>query len=159
MATESIERFIDARAWRGNIPIENLYTVGIAGERFFREIKDNGRFLGTHCPTCDLTFVPPRIYCENCFAKLDEWVEIGTQGTVYTFTVLYEAPDGSRLEDPEIVALVELDGADGGIVHRLGEVAPEEVEIGLRVEAVFKPKSKREGSILDIEHFRPVKGA
>ena len=30
-----------------------------------------------------------------------------------------------------------------------------EVEIGMTVEAVFKAKGEREGSILDIEYFRP----
>jgi uncharacterized OB-fold protein len=38
----------------------------------------------------------------------------------------------------------------------MGEVAPEDVEIGMQVEAVFKPKNERSGSILDVEYFRPV---
>jgi hypothetical protein len=49
-----------------------------------------------------------------------------------------------------------LDGGDGGLVHRLGEVAPDELEIGMRVEAVFKPRAEREGSINDIRYFRPL---
>ncbi len=54
------------------------------------------------------------------------------------------------------MAFVKLDGSDGGLVHRLGEVSPDEVEIGMTVEAVFKAKGKREGSILDIEYFKPA---
>jgi uncharacterized OB-fold protein len=44
---------------------------------------------------------------------------------------------------------------DGGIIHRLGDVNHEEITIGMTIEAVFKPKNKRQGSILDIQHFRP----
>ena len=153
---ERIGELSEARAWPGSMLITSRYTVGIAGERFFREIKDNARFLGTHCPNCDITYVPPRLYCERCLAKLDDWVEVKPTGTVHTYTVLHLALDGSPLEKPEILAFVMLDGSDGGLVHRLGEVTPDEVTIGMRVEAVFKPEAKRKGSILDIEYFRAV---
>jgi hypothetical protein len=155
MPLDPITHATQARVWFGEIPIESLYTMGIAGERFFREIKDRGRLVGTHCSECDITYVPPRLYCERCFAQLGDWVEVGTQGRVCTYTLLHTALDGSRLEEPEIIAFVQLDGADGGLIHRLGEVAPDQVEIGLRVEAVFKEKAERAGSILDIEYFRP----
>ncbi|HID87902.1 MAG TPA: Zn-ribbon domain-containing OB-fold protein [Anaerolineae bacterium] len=156
MPLEPISHATEARACFGEIPIESLYTVGIAGERFFREIEERARFVGTRCEACDITYVPPRLYCERCFAQLDDWVEVGIQGRVYTYTILHLALDGSRLEEPAIVAFVQLDGADGGLVHRLGEVEPDQVEIGMRVEAVFKPEAEREGSILDIKWFRPL---
>ena len=38
----------------------------------------------------------------------------------------------------------------------MGEIDPEDVHIGLEVEPVFKDAAEREGSILDIEYFRPV---
>ncbi|MGQ9492386.1 MAG: Zn-ribbon domain-containing OB-fold protein [Anaerolineae bacterium] len=153
---EKIDKNIEARVWCGEIPIQGRYTCGLAGEKFFREIMDNARFVGTHCPECDYTYVPPTIYCERCFAKLDEWVEVGPEGTVQSFTVLLIAPDGSPLEEPEILGLIQLDGADSVLVHRLGKVGLDELAIGMRVKAVFKPKKEREGSILDIVHFVPV---
>jgi uncharacterized OB-fold protein len=153
---KKVDKLGKAISWHGNIPIESRYTVGIAGERFFREVKDNARFLGTRCPNCDLTYVPPMMYCERCFTRLEEWVEVASKGTVHTYTVLYIDLDGSPLAESEIMAFVKLDGSDGGMVHRLSEVRPDEVEIGMRVEAVFKAKDEREGSILDIEYFKPA---
>ena len=44
---------------------------------------------------------------------------------------------------------------DGGLVHRI-DADPDELFIGMPMKALLKPKSKREGSILDIEGFRPV---
>ena len=153
---EKVDKLGKAIPWYGNIPIESRYTVGIAGERFFREVKDNARFLGTRCPHCDLTYVPPMVYCERCFTRLEAWVKVASRGTVHTYTVLHIDLEGSPLAEPEIMAFVKLDGSDGGLVHRLGQVSPDEVEIGMTVEAVFKARGEREGSILDIEYFRPA---
>jgi uncharacterized OB-fold protein len=47
---------------------------------------------------------------------------------------------------------VRFPSAHGGLVHKVkGEVA-----IGDKVRVVFKEKSKRTGSILDIEHFEKI---
>lgn len=141
-------------AWIGELPVTNRYTYGLAGERFFRSLKDDGRILGTHCPNCDHTYVPAAIFCERCLRKLDEWVDVGTTGDIVSFTFLHVDLDGSRLAKPEMVAFISF--GDGGLIHLLGEIEPDQVEIGLMVEAVLKPKSRRTGSILDIRYFKPA---
>ncbi|MGB5932674.1 MAG: OB-fold domain-containing protein, partial [Anaerolineae bacterium] len=73
-----------------------------------------------------------------------------------TYTILNVDLDGNPLQEPKIVALVNIDGTYGGLLHFLGEVELDELYIGLPVEAVFKPKKEREGSILDIKYFRPL---
>lgn len=142
-------------AWLGDLPVSSRYTFGIAGERFFRAIKDEGKIMGATCEVCDVTYVPARVFCERCMSELDQWIDVGTQGEVYTFTLLFEDRDGIPLEEPEIVAFIQL--GDGGLIHRLAEVEPDGVEFGMPVEAVFKAKKDREGAITDITHFRPVK--
>ena len=141
-------------AMHGNLPVTNRYTYGLAGERFFRTIMNDGRILGTRCPHCEIIYVPAVAFCERCLAELDEWVDVGTTGEVHTFTFLYDNYDGTPRQTPEVVAFVHL--GDGGLVHRLGEVELQDVEMGMIVEAIFKPKSERTGSILDIDYFRPV---
>jgi uncharacterized OB-fold protein len=140
-------------AWSGNLPVTSRYTFGLAGERFFRAIKDKGVIFGTECSKCERTYVPATLFCERCLGKLDQWVDVGTVGKVHTFTLLYSNGDGSPRDTPEIVAFVSL--GDGGLVHRLGGIKPEDVEIEMEVEAVFKEKEDREGSILDIVYFKP----
>lgn len=153
---EKVDKLHHATAWRGDIPITNRYTAGIAGERFFREIKDNARIVGTYCENCELVYVPATMFCERCFAQLDEWVEVDTRGTVFTYTVLFRDLDDQPLDTPALLAYVKLEGSTGGLVHYLGEIDPEDVYVGLEVEAVFKDAAEREGSILDINYFRPV---
>jgi uncharacterized OB-fold protein len=153
---DKVDKLGKAIAWQGDLPITSRYTAGIAGERFLREVKDNARIVGTHCSQCDRTYVPATRFCERCFAELDEWVEVASQGTVFTYTVLHRDLDDQPLESPVVLAYVKLEGSDGGLVHYLGEVDPAAVFIGMPVEAVFKEASERKGSILDIQHFRPV---
>ena len=141
-------------AWRGDLPVTNRYTFGLAGERFFRAIKDEGLLLGTHCPRCNRTYVPAVSFCERCLGELTDWVDVGITGEVYTYTLLYENYDGSPRTEPELIAFIRF--ADGGLVHRLGEVPVEAVEIGMIVQALFKPQVERTGSISDILYFKPL---
>jgi len=142
------------QSWLGNLPVTSRYTFGLAGEKFFRSIKDEGKILGTQCPKCERIYVPAVLFCERCLSELDEWIDVGTKGQVHTFTFLYENYDGTPRSEPELVALVSF--GDGGIIHRLGEVEPNNIEIGMLVEAVFKPLEERTGAITDITYFKPV---
>jgi uncharacterized OB-fold protein len=155
---ERHQRVDKVTGWPGQIPLNYLYTCGRAGERFLSALKTKGRILGTRCVKCGITYVPPRIYCERCFARLEgSYLEVPSRGTVHTFTICHEDYRGERKDSPSIVAMVRLDGTDGGLVHWLGGVEPGDVHIGMAVEAVFKPQRSRTGSILDISHFKPIR--
>jgi len=146
------------RAVEGDLPFYSVYTTGIAGERFFRALKDEGTLMGTYCTECDVMYVPGRLYCERCFAHLNDeaWFDAGTRGRVHTFTVMHIGLDDEPLETPRILAYVEIGDTDGGLVHNLGEVDLEEIFIGMPVEAVLKPATERTGSITDILYFKPI---
>lgn len=155
--TERITDPRELRGWPGEIPVAQQYTIGPAGERFFREIKDKGRLMGARCSQCQVLYLPPRLYCEQCFSELIEWEEAPNRGRVHSFTVLHVDLDGNRLPEPELFAVVQIDGSHGGLIHRLRKVQPEDVYIGMPVETVFRKKQQRTGSILDIEYCRPVR--
>ena len=70
--------------------------------------------------------------------------------------MLFVGLDGKPLKKPELVGLINLDGATTSFVHRLGGIEAEDLVIGLRVTAELKPKSKRKGSVTDILHFKPA---
>ena len=141
---------------RGKIEQEYSWSAGIAGSRFLQELKENGRIVGTKCSFCKRTVLPPRIFCEKCFNKMEEWEVLSDEGTVYTFCISNVGIQAEKLEKPVIVAIINIDGAEGGIYHYLGEVDEKDVKIGMRVKAVFKNKEEREGSILDIKYFKPI---
>ena len=86
----------------------------------------------------------------------EAWFDAGKTGNVHTFTVMHIALDGTPLETPRILAFIEIGEAGSGLVHDLGDVDPNEVFIGMNVQAVLKPIKERTGSITDILHFGPL---
>jgi uncharacterized OB-fold protein len=133
------------------------WDTGVAIGRYLAALKE-GVLLGAHCRSCRKTVVPPRTICEWCFRPMDEYVPLDDTGTVNTFSLCYVTWDVRRVTEPEIPAVIEINGASPlhGIMHMLGEVDPQAVHIGLRVQAVWKPPEEREGAITDILYFKPI---
>jgi len=142
----AVDHAVDARyAW----------DTGEAVGRFLQELHD-GTIEGRRCDNCGRTLLPPRSFCERCFRETDDWVGVSDHGVVNTFSICHIRWDMQPLDPPEIPAVIEFPGTSGGFLHKLGEVDPDDVHIGMGVEAVWKPEGERTGSILDISHFRPA---
>ncbi len=112
--------------------------------------------MGATCKSCKLTYLPPRLYCEECFEKLDAWAVITLQGEVKSHTVAHVNLEGTRLKEPSPLALITFKGVKGGVIHRLGNVGKKRIMIGMKVQPRFKPKPRRTGSMTDIEFFEPI---
>jgi len=86
-------------------------------------------------------------------------VHLQDHGVVNTFSLCYVRWDMERIAEPLIPAVIEIAGASPGIgiMHLLGEVDPQKVEMGMKVQAVWKPAAERVGAITDIRYFRPMK--
>jgi uncharacterized OB-fold protein len=136
------------------------WDTGVAIGQYLAALKE-GTILGSRCDTCRKTVVPPRSVCEWCFRPMRSFVPLQDTGVVNTFSLCYVTWDVKRIKEPEIPAVIEIDGASPlhGIMHMLGEVDPQQVEIGMRVQAVWKPPKEREGAITDILYFKPLEEA
>lgn len=153
--TEKLEG-MDVWIYHGQIYIPNTFSAGATGSRFLTTIRDKTKLTGTRCPKCNRVYVPARSVCKDCFAQLKEWVEVSDKGTVLTYTIDSESKPIHPTDEPVIYGIIQLDGADTGFVHMIGGVDPEQLRVGMRVQAVFKPKEERIGSVLDIKHFKPL---
>ncbi len=133
------------------------WAAGVAISRFLTELK-NGKIVARKCHKCQRILVPPRMYCEQCYRPTDEWVQVKDTGTVNTFSISHVGTDARRLKTPILVAVVDIDGASPGmgILHNLGEVEPSSIMIGMKVQAVWKQPSERQGAITDIRYFKPI---
>lgn len=133
------------------------WDTGEAMSRYLKELK-GGRLIGRSCRQCGRVMIPPRMFCERCFRPTDEWVPLKDTGTVNTFSLCYVSWDVRRLKTPEIPAVIEIDGASPGmgILHLIRNTKPEDVRVGTRVAAVWKPAAERTGSITDIDFWQPV---
>jgi uncharacterized OB-fold protein len=139
----------------GEIPIYHRYTLGVAGERFFKAMRDDRQILVSPCRKCQRRLLPPKMYCERCFEETsDQWEPLAGPGYVRSFAVMHQSLEEIPLEIPEVVALVSWEGVSGGLIHRLRDTDPAEVLIGMAVEPVWS--DQRVGAMSDISHFRPA---
>jgi hypothetical protein len=134
------------------------WSLGPAMSRFLKELKA-GKIIGKKCRKCKRIIVPPRMFCEYCFRLTDEWVYLKDTGTVETFSISYIDPNAKRIKEPILIGVISIDGASPkhGFMHYFGEMEPEELHIGMKVKAVWRPEEERKGSITDIKYFKPVK--
>ena len=132
------------------------WDVGVGYGRYFEELK-RGRIVGTRCNKCQRILLPARIFCELCFRQVDEWIHLKDTGTVNTFSIAYTDWVARRLKEPRIPAMIEIDGSGGvAILHLLGAIDANQIKVGLRVKAVWKPENQREGAITDIYYWQPM---
>lgn len=136
------------------------WDTGVAINRYLAEMK-KGKIIAKHCRKCNRIMLPPRMFCELCFIPSGDWVYLQDTGTVNTFSICRVHWDASRIkegEKPYLPAVIEIDGASPGmgIMHLLGEVEPDQIKIGMKVKAVWKPEKERTGAITDIKYFKPL---
>lgn len=138
--------------FEGQIPVNYQYSCGVAGEMFLRTIMEKGDFIASRCPECGTRAIYPLMYCENCFAEITEYVSVGLEGELDTWTACAMDFQGKHHAEPHYIGLVRFAGVEGGIIHRLG-IKPEEIRAGMKVKAKLKAQKERTGGIDDIVCF------
>lgn len=138
-------------------PVRLTYTYAASAEEsaFFRGLAE-GRILGQRCPKCGKVYVPPRGACPVDGVPTREEVELPDRGIVTTFCVVNVPFLGQKIQPPYVSAYVLLDGADIAFLHLILGCDASEVRMGMRVEAVWKPRDQWGTTIENIDHFRPT---
>jgi len=144
-----------SKHWRGDMQADYLYPSGVAGDKLFKHIMKNDSFLASKCLKCDKVYFPPRLYCEDCFCEIkeDNWIEVPATGTIKLFTVVTIDSYGEKLEESKVIGMINIDNTDGVL---LGVIKTDDINEELRgkkVQAVFKSKGEREGTLKDILYF------
>jgi len=134
------------------------WDAGVAISRYLDELKQ-GRLIARRCDGCKRVMIPPRMFCERCFRLTDDWVQVKDTGKILTFSLCYVSWNVTRLTEPEIPAVIGIDGASEnmGILHKVKHPAPREVRVGMALRAVWKAPEARTGSITDIDYWEPIK--
>ena len=138
-------------------PVRLAYEYAASPEesKFFRGLAE-GRILGQRCPTCHKVYVPPRGACPVDGVPTTDEVELPDKGTVTTFCIVNVPFLGQKITPPYVSAYVLLDGADIAFLHLILDADASEVRMGMRVEAVWKPREEWGTTIENISHFRPT---
>lgn len=126
----------------------------------FDAIETERRIRGVQCTQCHRVLLPPRAYCDVCFAPTGQWVDVASTGTVQASSIVHIEFIGQRMTPPYVYAEIVLDGSSTRLIHQLGgfdanaEDAKKAVAPGARVRAVWS--ERRTGSLADIEYFELI---
>ncbi|MGB0383831.1 MAG: Zn-ribbon domain-containing OB-fold protein [Ardenticatenaceae bacterium] len=114
---------------------------------------------GSACTRCQALYFPPREVCKRCRSRHLEPHRLRGEGTLASYTVVYQAPEGFEGQVPYAVGLVDL--ADGPrITAMLSDLNLDELRIGQPVEMVIR-KINEDGAQGMINYgykFRPKWG-
>ncbi|KRB74027.1 DNA-binding protein [Nocardioides sp. Root190] len=137
------------------VSLDYNYAASPEESLFYRGLNE-GRIMGQRCPTCLKVYVPPRSACPTDGTPTEEEVELSQTGTITTFCIVNVPFLGQKITPPYVSAYVLLDGADIAVLHLILGVPADEVRMGMRVKAVWKPKDEWAYSLENIDHFAPT---
>lgn len=135
--------------------IEIQHTASAPESTFLRALEE-GKLLGARAGKDGKLYFPPREADPATGQPMTEFVELPDKGTVTTFAIINIPFAGQRIKPPYVAAYVLLDGADIPFLHLVTEIEAEDVRMGMRVEAVWKPREEWGLGIDNISHFRPT---
>jgi uncharacterized protein len=131
------------------------HTASHEESAYLRAIAE-GKLLGARTGENGKVYFPPHGADPATGLPTTEFVELPDKGTVTTFAVINIPFQGQRIKPPYVAAYVLLDGADIPFLHLVADIDAHEVRMGMRVEAVWKPRDEWGFGIDNIEYFRPT---
>ncbi|WP_322778015.1 Zn-ribbon domain-containing OB-fold protein [Frankia sp. Cas4] len=109
-----------------------------------------GELLYLRCGQCGTAFFPPLGACVVCRSADVAWQRSKGRGTVYSYTVLHDAPSAG-FPVPSVLAIIEVDEGYPMFSSVVG-CPPGDVRIGLRVQVSFEELTAE----INLPVFRPV---
>jgi uncharacterized OB-fold protein len=125
--------------------------------RHWRLKKQRYSLVGEVCPHCEAKIFPPRDICPKCSAEAKTPYTFSGKGEVFSYTTIYDPPEGYQENAPYTVALVKL--TEGPMLTaQLTDVDNNKVSIGMPVEMVTRKlrEDGDKGVILYGYKFRPL---
>lgn len=111
-----------------------------------------GRLEVQKCGQCGKLRFPPAKVCDECMSEATTWVAVSGRGTIWSMCEFHRLYfKGFEAELPYNVALVRLDEGPRMYTNLVG-IAYGDIEIGMRVEAVFEPVT----DVVTLVKFRPA---
>jgi uncharacterized OB-fold protein len=138
-------------------PIRLRYDHTVSpGESSYLLALAEGRLIGQRCPACGKVYLPPRGACPVDGVPTQDEVQLPDAGIVTTFCVVNVPFQGQRVPTPYVAASVLIDGADIAFQHLILGCLPDQVRMGMRVRAVWKPPGEWDAGGHNIDHFEPT---
>jgi uncharacterized OB-fold protein len=75
-------------------------------KRFWEALKED-KFVTTKCTKCGNVTFPPQSDCSKCMSNEFEWIDLGREATLLTYTHVQITPASFVDSDPYLIAIAE----------------------------------------------------
>ena len=137
------------------INLRYSFSAGRATSSFLRGIE-KGKILGHRSPVTGKVIVPPRGTDPESGKITTEEVELPETATVASFTIVHIPIPNAAVQPPFVVANLVMDESDQTFIHLISEIPNEDVRIGMKVKAVWRPEEEWGLSMDNIKYFVPT---
>ncbi|WP_173675083.1 Zn-ribbon domain-containing OB-fold protein [Mycolicibacter terrae] len=137
------------------IHLEIQHSASHPESAYLRALKE-GKLLGARTGENGKVYFPAREADPATGRQVTEFVELPDTGTITTFAIINIPFMGQKITPPYVAAYVLLDGADIPFLTLVSDVDAHEVRMGMRVQAVWKPREEWTYGMENIEYFRPT---
>ncbi|TFG27873.1 MAG: hypothetical protein EU532_06570 [Promethearchaeota archaeon] len=144
---------------KGLVKADFNFWVGRYMDKFYDGLEQK-KIIGNKCTKCGAVFVPPRQFCGKCNITLpldQNWIDLPDTGILKNYTMTpYKVSDRRerKVKDLQIIGMIQIDGSNTGIVYRLLDINPAEIQTGMKVKIQWEEKTKGDPS--DIKGFVKV---
>ncbi|GFG86768.1 DNA-binding protein [Mycolicibacter senuensis] len=137
------------------IALEIQHSASHPESAYLRALKE-GKLLGARTGADGKVYFPAREADPATGRQLTDYVELPDTGTITTFAIINIPFQGQKIKPPYVAAYVLLDGADIPFLTLVSDVDAADVRMGMRVQAVWKPREEWTYGMENIEYFRPT---
>jgi hypothetical protein len=126
--------------------------------RHWRLKKQRYALVGEVCEHCNAKLFPPRDICPECGEEAKTLFQFSGKGEVYSYTTVYDAPEGYAEQAPYTLAMVKLN--EGPLITaQLTDLGAQKPAVGMPVEMVtrlLRSATDERGMLIYGYKFRPA---
>lgn len=137
------------------VDLDYMHSASAEESYFLRGLAE-GKLIGGRTGPGGKVYIPPRGANPTDGIPTRDQVELPDKGIVTTFCIVNVPFMGQKIKPPYVAAYVLLDGADIPFLHLILECDADDVRMGMRVEAKWRPESEWDYTLQNIEYFRPT---
>jgi len=117
------------------------FDLPVSKTKEFWDSLRSGKFVTTRCTKCGSVSFPPQSDCPQCMGSEHEWVDLGRDATLVTFTYASVRPPSFASSDPYIIAIGEFSGGVK-VLAWLERAKQDEVKQGMKLKIMARVSSE-----------------
>jgi len=108
-------------------------------ESFYKFVGE-GKLMATKCNNCGTVILPPRPACSKCLSKDLQWIPVGNECRLLTYTMIHVSPKEFESKVPYALGIVKFDEG-GQLLGMIRGIEADKLQVGMAMKVGFETTS------------------